>query len=175
MAALDFLLTSMAPVAQTVDSGSAVTFQVVVAPLYGVYAGPVTFSATGLPSNATIVFTPQTVAVNAGQQTVTATIQTASATAALQPAPLSRRTHVPLALALVLLPLLGVRRLRRNRQALNRMLYLLVVLLGGAVSMILSGCGGQVSSSQKVQTYRVTIGATSGNLQHSTIVTLTVQ
>ena len=175
VAALDFLLTSMAPVAQTVDSGSAVTFQVVVAPLYGVYAGPVTFSATGLPSNATIVFTPQTVAVNAGQQTVTATIQTASATAALQPAPLSRRTHVPLALALVLLPLLGVRRLRRNRQALNRMLYLLVVLLGGAVSMILSGCGGQVSSSQKVQTYRVTIGATSGNLQHSTIVTLTVQ
>jgi hypothetical protein len=172
VAPLDFTLSAAVPVSQTVNAGGAATYQVVVAPLYGNYPGPVTFTVTGLPSGAVAAFTPSSIPANDGQQTVAVSIQTAAATAALQPAPLSSRTRVPLALALLLLPLIGVRRLRRQGRNLSRMLCALFLLLGMA-TMALSGCGGH-AKSETATNYTLTITATSGNVQHSTEVTLTV-
>jgi hypothetical protein len=172
VAPLDFTLSANPPTTQSVTAGSTAVYQVVVAPLYGSYAGPVSFAATGLPLGASVTFNPTSIAANAGQQTVAVTVQT-SATAALQPAPLFSRTRVPLAIALLLLPLIGARRLRRQGRNLSRMLCVLLLLLGMA-TMALSGCGGQTKSATETN-YTLTITATSGNLQHSTDLTLTLQ
>jgi sugar lactone lactonase YvrE len=174
VAPLDFSLTPVAPIGQTVNPGAHATYQVVVAPLYGTYAGPVTFTVTGLPSDAEATFAPPSIPANGGQQTVTMTIQTAATTGALQPAPETGRTRMPLALAFLLLPLLGVRRLRRQGQRLSRVLCLLLLLLSGAATIVIGGCGGHPKSSQSPQTYTLTVTASSANLQHSTTFNLTV-
>ncbi len=175
VAALNFSVTPVAPTSQTVNPGSAATYQVVVAPTYGTYPGTVTFTATGLPSGATIVFSPSTIAANGGQQTVTVTIQTAATSSRLQPDPMSPRSRVPLALALLLLPLFGVRRLRRQGNKLGRMLCILLLLLGSAATLVFSGCGGKSHLMQSPETYSVNITAASGSLQQSASVSLTVQ
>jgi sugar lactone lactonase YvrE len=174
VAPLDFSLTPVAPIGQTVNPGAHATYEVVVAPLYGTYAGPVTFTVTGLPSDAVATFAPPSIPANGGQQTVTMTIQTAATTGALQPAPETGRTKMPLALAFLLLPLLGVRRLRRQGQRLSRVLCLLLLLLSGAATIVLGGCGGHPKSSQSPATYTLTVTASSANLQHSTTFNLTV-
>jgi hypothetical protein len=174
VAPLDFSLTPVAPIGQTVNPGAHATYDVVVAPLYGTYAGPVTFAVTGLPSGAEATFAPPSIPANGGQQTVAMTIQTAATTGALQPAPETGRTRMQLALAFLLLPLLGVRRLRRQGQRLSRVLCLLLLLLSGAATIVLGGCGGHPKSSQSPETYTLTVTASSANLQHSTTFNLTV-
>jgi large repetitive protein len=173
VAALDFTLSPAVPVGQSVNAGATATYQVVVAPLYGTYPGTVTFTVTGLPSGAVATFAPSSIPANGGQQTVVMSIQTAAATAAVQPSPLSGRTRVPLALALLLLPLIGARRLRRHGKGLSRTLCALLLLLGMA-TMALSGCVSHPKSLTATN-YTLTITATSGNLQHSTDVNLDVQ
>ncbi len=175
VAALDFSVAASGTTSQTVNPGSAATYQFVVAPLYGTYAGPVTFTVTGLPPGASATFAPPSIPANGGQQTVTMTIQTATTTGALQPAPSTGRTRMPLALAFLLLPLLGVRRLRRQGQRLSRVLCLLLLLLSGAATIVLSGCGGHPASTQQPETHTLTLTASSANLQHSTTFNLTVQ
>jgi hypothetical protein len=100
-------------------------------------------------------------------------IQTAAAAAAVQPSPLSGRARLPLALALLLMPLIGVRRLRRHGKGLSRALCALLLLLGMA-TMGLSGCIAHHNSTTGTS-YTLTITATSGTVQHSTQVNLDVQ
>jgi hypothetical protein len=173
VASLDFTLSAAVPTGQTVNSGGTATYQVAVAPLYGTYPGPVSFTVTGLPSGAVATLTPSSIPVNGGQQTVVVSIQTTATTSALQPASLSARNRVPLALALLLLPLIGARRIRRQGKNFKRMLCALLLFLGMAAGG-LSGCVSH-SSSSTATTYTITVTATSGNLQHSTDLTLTVQ
>jgi hypothetical protein len=172
VAALDFSLSAATPNTQTVNGGGTATYQVVVAPLYGTYPGPVAFTITGLPLGATATFSPSSIPANGGQQTVTVSIQTAGTSAALQQAPLSGRFRVPLALAFLLLPLIGARRLRRHGKNFNRLWCALLLLLGMA-AVGLSGCGGHTNSPAPT-TYTLTITAASGSVQHTTAVTLTV-
>ena len=173
VAVLDFSLSSAVPTGQTVNSGSAATYQVVVAPLYGTYPGPVTFTTTGLPTGAVASFSPANIPANGGQQTVTVTIQTAVTSAGLQQAPISGRIRVPIALALLLLPLIGARRLRRQGKRFSRTLTAVLLLLG-MTTLALSGCVSHTNFTPP-STYTVTITASSGNLQHATSVSLTVQ
>ena len=171
VAALDFSLTPVAPSSQTVNPGSAATYQMVVAPLYGTYLGPVTFTVSGLPTGATAAFSPSTVAANAGRQTVTLTVQMAATTAMRQavPRPSATRGLQPFALAFLLL--LGLGRMRRHGRNLRRMIYVVLLLIGGAATL-LTGCGGHTTSTQTPETYTITVTATSSNLQHSTTFTL---
>ncbi|MGA9061102.1 MAG: Ig-like domain repeat protein [Terracidiphilus sp.] len=171
VAALDFSLTPVAPSSQTVNPGSAATYQMVVAPLYGTYLGPVTFTVSGLPTGATAAFSPSTVAADAGRQTVTLTVQMAATTAMRQavPRPSATRGLQPFALAFLLL--LGLGRMRRHGRNLRRMIYVVLLLIGGAATL-LTGCGGHTTSTQTPETYTITVTATSSNLQHSTTFTL---
>ena len=63
------------PVTAPVNEGLAVpyvrtlTYQLVVNPLYGSYAGPVSFTLSGLPPGATFTWNPATIKANAGKQT----------------------------------------------------------------------------------------------------------
>ena len=168
---LDFTLMLKGSAIQTVVPGNSVNYQLVVDPLYGSYAGPVSFTANGLPPGATINFSPATIAANGGQQTVTATIQTVSL-ATLHQVPSGRRL-LSLTLALLVLPLVGAKRLRRHGR-LPSGWFCLVVLFGVAAAV--TGCdapNGFFAQSQK--SYDVTITAIAGGLQHSTILTVEVQ
>jgi hypothetical protein len=87
------------------------------------------------------------------------------------------RNATSIALGLLLLPLAGARRMRRNGRAAGRYLFLMLVLLTGAVATAgLTGCGsGNGFFGHAPQTYNITITATSGTIQHSVNTTLIVQ
>ncbi|MEZ2346445.1 Ig-like domain repeat protein [Terriglobus sp. RCC_193] len=164
---------SGSPASQTVIPGSAVSFTFNLAPSSGnnSYPAAVSLAVSGCPQGATCTLSPIGFAANAGPQTVTLTVQTAAVTA--------RRSenHTPWSLALLLLPLAGARRVRRSSQRLQRLLFLfVVVIVGGATLVGLSGCGsGNGFLAQQPQDYTITVTATSGGAQHVSTVILNLQ
>ncbi|MGD0156426.1 MAG: Ig-like domain repeat protein [Terracidiphilus sp.] len=172
VAPLDFTMTAQGSASQTINAGAAASFQFVVSPLYGSYPASVTFAASGQPGGSTVTFSPSSLAANGGQQTVTMTVQTASTSAMRQavPQPSAGRRLQPFALALLLL--LGIGGMRRHGRNLRRMFLAMILLIGGAATLI-TGCGG--SSGPPPQTSTITVTVSSGNMQHTAIVTLTVQ
>lgn len=70
----------------------------------------------------------------------------------------------------------GAGALRRRGRALRGLMCVLVLLGAGATATMLTGCGSSGGFfAQAPQNYTVTITATSGNLQHSTNITLNLQ
>jgi large repetitive protein len=172
---LDFSLAITGPSSQTVIPGAAITYQATITPLYGSYAGPVSFAVSGLPPGATVNFSPSSIPANAGTQTVAVTILTASGTAMRRPAPDDRRVKA-FTLAL-LIPLLGAGSIRMRVKSLPRLVCLVLLVMGGAAaSFALSGCGSANGFLvQSPQNYTVSITATSGSMLHTATVTLNVQ
>jgi vacuolar-type H+-ATPase subunit I/STV1 len=72
----------------------------------------------------------------------------------------------------LLLPVLGMRRLRRSRK---RCFVFLMGLVSLGFVIAISGCVGGGFFNVTPYTYPITVTATSGTIQHSTIVSLTVQ
>jgi large repetitive protein len=170
VAPFDFTFTTTGMSTSTAAAGAAATYNFALTPLYGSYAGSVSFSVTGLPTGATASITPSTVAVGGGAMPVGIMVQTAAAFARNHDS--SNPFGRGIVLALLLLPLIATRRLRE--QLKGRMLVL--VLLTAGLMATLTGCGSQNGSSQESsQTYTLTVTATSGTLQHSQTVTLIVQ
>jgi len=171
--ALDFTLILTSAQSQTVISGMAATYAVRVAPTNSTYPGVVTFTATGLPSGATATFTPTTVAANGGPTAVNLSVKTASVIA------MNRVGGGvgSIAWGLLLLPLFGARRMRRNGRIAGRYFSLIFVLLAGIIATAgLTGCGSHNGFfGHAPQTYNITITATSGTIQHSVNATLNVQ
>jgi hypothetical protein len=171
VAALDFSLVVSGADSATVNPGSPATYQVSVTPLYGNYPGPVSFTASGLPTGASITFSPSTIAANGGTQTVTLTVQTAAT--AMEVSPATARKLAPLTLAFLLIPLLGVRRMRRQGSRLSRLATLLLLLSCTLAGVMMTGCGGVFTQVER--NYTIMITATSGNMQHTAPVTLKVE
>jgi hypothetical protein len=173
---LDFTISVSGASSQTVIPGRAVNYAINVTPLSGMYPGQVNFSISGLPSGATGTFSPASIAANGGAETVSLTIQTASASANNAISPLGLKL-APIALGLLLLPFTKARRLRTSGRTLRRMLCLALLLTGGAISPgVLSGCGSSNGFlGQTPKNYTVTVTATSGTVQHTTSVNLNLQ
>ena len=167
VAALDFTMIPGSRQSQTVIPGAAATYSFNISPSYGTYPSQVIFTAAGLPPGATASFSPATIAANGGAQTVTLTVQTASSSAKNSD-PFTRQA--PLALGFLLLPLLGLPRMRRG--------LLLMLIAAATLSGLtaLSGCGVQKGfNSQLSENYTLNITATSGQVVHSFDVTLNLQ
>jgi len=161
----------------TAAPGGQAVYDFVVAPVTGTgFPGPVTMSVTGgLPPGATATFTPDVIPANATSTPVTMTV-TLPATAAARPMGLPFRSAPLAALGLLLLPFAG--RLRKASRKLGRGAGLALALLISIVGIAaMTGCGGKPSGyfGQAPQSYTITVTATSGNLTHSTTVTLNVQ
>ncbi len=166
---LDFTFTNSGSTGHSVIPGGSTTFQFLLAPLYGSYAGTVGFSFSGAPGGSSIIFSPGTISSGGSAQTITMTIQTAPASGMLAPA---RGLG---SLALALLGWFGLHRMRKRARAL---LWMLILLAGGAAASLITGCGGTGINgffSQKPQDYTITVTAASSGLQHSASVTLNVQ
>ena len=174
------LTISASPAAQNGSAGGMFTYQLSVAPAFAgtPYPGSVTFAAVGGPSGAVFTFSPSSVAANAGPQTVTMSVATPAKSAALHPDS-TGRTLVPVALAFLLLPLAGTKRMRRNGQRLARFVCLLLLALGGiVVTTALSGCGSNSGGTSKTDNgtqYTITVTAISGSANPTATVTLTLQ
>jgi hypothetical protein len=171
---LSFTL-SASPSSQSGFAGLTYAYNVTVTPTNGVYPGTVTFAASGLPSGASAVFTPSTLAANAGQQTIGMAIVTASTTSSLRTIPVGQKL-APVALALLLLPLAGTRRMRRQGQRFGKFLCLLLLALAGvAATAALTGCGTTGYIHPNPKNYTITITGTSGGIQQATTVSLSLQ
>jgi hypothetical protein len=122
-------------------------------------------TATNLPPGSSYTFAPTAVTPGSASATSTFTVSVPKQNAALR-----RVSKTPFALVVLLLPLAFLRRTRARPPRL-----LLWLLLGLTSFGAISGCGAGGYFNQPQQTYTITINATSGNLVHSTTVTLTVQ
>jgi hypothetical protein len=112
-------------------------------------------------------------AANAGSAPVNLSVQTASIVGMNR----FERNATSIVLGLLLLPLAGARRMRRSASAAGRYIFMMLVLLAGVLTtMGLTGCGTHNGFfGHAPQTYKITITATSGTIQHSVNTTLIVQ
>ncbi len=158
----------------TASPGGQAVYSLAIDPPSGdTFADPVTFTVTGLPTGATAIFSPSAIPAGAGATNVTLTV-TLPASGAVTPIaePVGGGT-LSIALGLVLLPLAGLRKMRRR---LNRAGWVLVLAVTGAVLIAaISGCGGSSSSSTRAQSYTLTVTASSASLSHQSTLTLTVE
>jgi hypothetical protein len=123
----------------------------------------VSFSATGMPTGTSAVFTPTSITPAAnGTATSTLTFTSSSTTAALH------RNRVPLFPATTLAALLCCLGWKKRRP-----LQMMVLLMAGVIGLgLLNGCGS--SSKPQPTTSTITVTATSGALQQTTTISLTV-
>ena len=162
---------------QSVVPGQPVTYAFTVQPLAGPFNFPITLSATGLPSGATVTFSPPPLTVGSAPAGFTMTVQTAAASAALH------RTENfgggTLAFALLLLPFSGT--VRRRARQLGPLSVCLALIGTGVVTATLTGCGGgngffgQAQKTYTIQVVGTAKGANGTTLQHVADVQLTLQ
>ena len=177
----DFTLTpGLGSTSQTVEPGASATFTFTVAPTGSneIFNNDVTFGVAGLPSEwQTPTFSPAKIAAGtSGAQKIMMTIQTGTQTT-LNGNASSREPLASIALAFMLLPLLGVKSMKRRRDQVTRALPLMVLAaLSLGVVLGLGSCGGKIQLPQSSQqTYTLVMTASSGDTTNSTTVTLTVQ
>jgi hypothetical protein len=172
-AAPDFSFTLTSASFQAVAFGAVPTFTFSLSPLsYPSYPAAVSFSVSGLPTGATATFSPASVGIKGGAQTVTLSIQVPASLAAnrmpLSSSPLARNGAL---LALLVLPIFLRRRVRSG---IGRGLLLALVCCGSLFAISgLTGCSGTSSRVFPIST--ITVTATAGTVQHSASVGLLVQ
>jgi hypothetical protein len=175
----DFQVTSGGATgsSQTIQPGGTATYTLPFQPEGGsTFPDAVSFHASGLPAGAVATFSPQTVAGGSGATNVALTVQLPAQTAWMKLKGERGKTLAGMALACALLPFM-----RRTRERIRRLSLLCIawsMVLGAASFGGLLGCGGGSGSKSDTnpaaQTYNVTVTATSGQLSHSTLLTLTV-
>jgi hypothetical protein len=169
-----FTVASSTPTAN-VQPGGIAQFDLLIAPVGGSYTNVVSLSATGLPPGAQASFLPPSVTPGSAGTPSVLSIQTATGIAHLATPERPGHAPVPLLALLAGLPLLGFTvRVRRFRKATARWMLLALAALAILPALALSGCGGGYFGPAP-KTYTVTVVGTSGSLQQSTTISLTVQ
>jgi DNA-binding beta-propeller fold protein YncE len=176
--------TAGATSSATVAPGGVATYALAFGPSGGTtFPSAVTLTVSGLPAGDTATITPSTIPAGSGPTNVTLAIQTATTVAsAFGNRDSLDRALSPALFSAVLLPFAGFlpwrKSLRRGRtsRASAFLGVMLLVLACCATIGGLSGCGSKNSGylGARSQTTMVTVTATSGNLSHSTTVSLTV-
>ncbi len=159
----------------TATFGDTATFNLTVTPLLSLFNQPVSFSLSGLPSNSySYTFSPTTIAAGtSGPQAIKLKLQVPGTSARLRRGPLAKE-HPYGVLFAMLIPLLGVTRLRRGRR-LRRGLSLTLLLFAGIGAAVgLGGCNNSANPYQAPQVYPLVVTATSGGMTTTTTLTLTL-
>jgi 6-phosphogluconolactonase (cycloisomerase 2 family) len=166
----------------TVAAGQPATFNMTVSPSNGSFSNPVTFTASGLPTGTSAMFSPSaTITPGATPSNLTLSVSTTSRSlvpsAKFHLGPESGWPWKYLFAALLGMLALGLSKVAAGTRRLAPQLLLatLLVLAAG-----LAACGGGSASQQfnpngtPAGTYSILVTATSGSVAHTTTVTLTV-
>jgi hypothetical protein len=152
----------------TAEPGGQAAYTLVVTPTNGVQLpATVTLTASNLPLGMTASFSPATIPSGSAATTVTMTITLPGKSANERPRSPFGGGALPVALGLILLP--AVRRMRKARAHLVRLMVLLAI--GAALAVGFTGCGAKTSE----QTFTFSVTAASGSLSHSLTPGLTVE
>jgi hypothetical protein len=155
--------------AVSVPPGGQAVYTFTIAPVNGAtLPATVTLTADPVPWGMTAVFSPATVNARSGATNVTLTVSLPTNSANAVPLGPLGKGAAPVALGLMLLPFLG--RLRKARKQLMRLTILVVA--GAALAVGVTGCSGVTF---KAQALSFTVTAASGSLSHSVTPQLTVQ
>jgi hypothetical protein len=163
-AAADFAVTA-SPGGQSVSAGNTAAYTVTVDSAGGTFTQAVALTATGLPPGATATFSPMKVTPGSAGATSTMTIQT-SVLSALANSPAA--PFAPMIAVLSCLPLC-----LRTRSSYRLRAVLGLIIVAGAMQ----GCGGGFAlpgTSAQSQNFTITVTGTSGTIQHSIQVQITV-
>jgi sugar lactone lactonase YvrE len=177
----DFTIASAGATSQITNPGQSATYNFTVQSLGAAFTSPVTLTASGLPAGATATFAPSTITPGSSATTFSLSIQAPTLKTANGAPSSSRNPLLAVSSALLLLPLMGSKRLRARFSRMPRTLFsALLLLLSGAALMGLTGCGTGGFFPQNPQSYNITVTATAASvagttLQHATTVTLIVQ
>lgn len=186
----DYALTATTA-STTVTAGTPATFSLVVAAMNnGTFGNPITFTATGVPQNATASFSPSApITPGPVRQTVTLAIATTAHTTYAVRMPSRKRPILPGATLVGFVWALACAVLTLSVRRKPRFAALLLLLLLIAAGAGLASCSGggyaapaapqlDPTSGTPAGTYPITVTATStsstGSVSHSTTVTLTV-
>jgi hypothetical protein len=161
----DFSLAVTGSGTQTVQGGSIASYAMQVAAQPAPFSGAVILSASGLPTGASVSFSPSAVVPGNGAVAVTMSVQTVAL--------VMRTTHTDVRWAGLLV--LVAPWLRRRRPVGRILLAMAVISLAGCGDRSLS-----TSSGHAAQSFPITVTATATNLAgqlviHSTSVSLTVR
>jgi len=173
----DFSFT-IAPAAATIAAGQSASFTLTLAPMNNVpFSTPITFTVSGAPQGASLVFQPTTVTPGSSAGTCTVVI-----TASQGDPYLTGSVHERMApLFAMIMPVAGIvlaglssqRKLRRNAL---RWLGVVLLLVGAGVALF--GCAS-AQNFRKFGTpagaYTLTVTAAGGTVQHSVTAIVTVQ
>ncbi len=173
---LDFTLTVSGSSTQTVSAGQTASYTLAITPLNG-SQGTFTFVCGTLPANAVCTFNPVTETLGSGVVgNVTVEISTGAVGTLVRPRSPPEWGLIPLVCGLVLLPL-GWRRLQKALM----LVALLSIFIGGVASCTSSGGGSKGSSGGSggsggtpAGTYSIQASAASSGVEHSVLLTLTV-
>ena len=175
LAVADFQVSAPAG-SVALNRGQSTTFTITMTPQYGAFGAPINLSCAPGAADVTCSFSSASVTPGAAAATATLTV-TAASTVARAP---GRSMPAYIALWFGTLPVFGVVFLAAGRRKKWQMAVLLMLLLVLVASHI--GCGGggttqTQSSSQSTpgaKAITITVTGTSGTLQHSSSVTVTI-
>jgi sugar lactone lactonase YvrE len=171
--AADFTIAAT-PSTQSVTAGASANYAINLASTGSTFTNAVALSVTGLPTGATATFTPTSVTPGADGASSAMSIQTVAAQSTQQARQTPGKSPWPTTAAIVSTALLILPFRKRKRFAsLLTCLGLLVLTLTS-----LTACGGGFALPKQPQppaTYTLTVTGTSGSMQHSTTVQITVR
>lgn len=175
---VDFTVTGTTGL-PVVKAGGSLALQLIVAPTAPATTipEPVTMGAIGAPQGSTYAFSPAVITAGSGTTTVTLTITVPIQFVAQNDVPQTpgqknngtKLPVVPLALALLFLPMAG--KLRKAGKRMSRMVALMILAIAGiTATATLIGCGSNTKAI-----YEITVTGTSGILSHSTSFDIVVE
>jgi hypothetical protein len=168
---LDFAFTLESANEDTIQPGKAASYKFLFAPLYGLYDGPITFKVVGLPSNVIATITPSNLPTDAGPSSVHLTIQTTSQAAYQGEPSRSSKNHGSGLAALFFLTYFGY---RKRRIIAPHIAVIFLIAAGFCSVAALNGCA-TIDLQQASKTYSLHVVASSGSVEHTQAVILTMQ